>query len=301
MKYAIHPDFRHLTFSAPLYAPVLRVAAPVMRLALKMMKVPKDISARQYVIRQQSGLKLTVQVFKPAGECAPLPCLLYFHGGAFCFPAAPYHQKLMMRYAKDVHCAVIVPDYHLLPTHPFPDASQDALCAYRWLVHNAANLGVDPFKTAVGGDSAGAVLAATVCAQASHKLCYQMLLYPVTDHRMKTASMKRYPDTPLWNAGLNKKMWKMYASGASREQIKTLSPMTWRVPPDVPLTYIETAEFDCLHDEGVAYAQKLQACGTAVILNQTQGTIHGYDMALSSQVTEKNIRIRISNLRQAFE
>lgn len=112
--------------------------------------------------------------------------------------------------------------------------------------------------------------------------------------------MKRYIDTPLWNAKLNRKMWKMVASTVSDDQMASLSPITWETPLSIPPTYIETAEFDCLHDEGFAYAKKLEACGATVILYETFGTVHGYDIVRHSQVTEESIRIRIKNLIQAF-
>lgn len=300
MKYALHQDFCYLHFSPPLCAPVLLAVAPVLRLTLKKLKIPKGISVSRHVIVTPDGLSIPTEVYQPAEERGELPCLLYFHGGAFCFPAAPYHQQLAMRYAKEAHCAVIFPDYHLLPKYTFSIACQDALHVYQWIMRNTAFLGIDAAKVAVGGDSAGAVLAAKVCAQASSNLCFQMLVYPVTDHRMETVSMKRYIDTPLWNAKLNRKMWKMVASTVSDDQMASLSPITWETPLSIPPTYIETAEFDCLHDEGFAYAKKLEACGATVILYETFGTVHGYDIVRHSQVTEESIRIRIKNLIQAF-
>lgn len=78
-----------------------------------------------------------------------------------------------------------------------------------------------------------------------------MLIYPVADERMETESMKKYTDTPMWNAEHNAEMWRMYLEGKTCPEA---SPMEMELPKQLPLTYMEVAELDCLHDEGVAYA-----------------------------------------------
>lgn len=300
MKYDIHPDFSKLNFVPPLSPVALRLASPVMKAVLRAVRVPKGICAKRYSVAGYRGMNVPVEVFFPQDNDGMLPALLYLHGGAFCFRAAPYHKKLAMRYAREARCMVFFPDYHLLPGFPYPAAREDAICAFDWMFAHANSLGIDACRIAVGGDSAGAILASAICNHAAEKLCFQMLLYPALDVRMETDSMRQYTDTPLWNSVLNKKLWSMYLRGTPEEQWEAASPMHLPLPDRIPATYIETAEFDCLHDEGVAYAARLAEAGARVTLNETKGTIHGYDFALDSAVTEKSVSRRLEMLNLAF-
>ena len=119
-----------------------------------------------------------------------------------------------------------------------------------------------------------------------------MLIYPVVDSAVKTESMKKFQDTPMWNAKLNEKMWQMYSSTGE---------IVHNLKEDVsyfPSTYIETAEFDCLHDEGVLLADKIKGAGVPCILNETKGTMHGFDIRLKSQTVRQAIAQRINFLKK---
>lgn len=156
---------------------------------------------------------------------------------------------------------------------------------------------VDADRIAVGGDSAGGYLAAEVALQAQRqgvrKPCFAMLVYPVLDSRMNTASMKAFIDTPMWNARLNKKMWDYCRSPA-------LSPSEEADVSGFPPAYIETAQFDCLHDEGAIFVARLKEQGVEVEYNSTAATMHGFDIAKNSPVTKEAIKRRIAALNAAF-
>lgn len=111
-----------------------------------------------------------------------------------------------------------------------------------------------------------------------------MLIYPVTDRRMKTESMKRYTDTPIWNTKLSKMMWKAYLNGGSVVDVKCASPIEAERLSFFPRTYMEVAEFDCLHDEGVEFVNRLQQEGVVVELYEEKGTCHGFETALKSSI-----------------
>ena len=229
---------------------------------------------------------------------SPLPCLVYFHGGGFAFGAAPYHYQNARAYAEGAGCAVFVVDYRRAPKHPYPLPQADCIAAYRAVAENAAAWGVDPARIAVGGDSAGGCLAAeTVRAAAECGLRprFLLLVYPVLDARMQTRSMQEYTDTPMWNARLNAKMWQYYLQGRVYR-----SPAEWEDLSFFPPTYIEAARFDCLHDEAAAFAQRLRAQGVAVEYLDTEGTMHGYDIARRSPLTHEALRRRVGALRAAF-
>ena len=119
-----------------------------------------------------------------------------------------------------------------------------------------------------------------------------MLVYPVVDSNAKTESMKKFQDTPMWNAKLNEKMWQMYSKTG-----KVFHPLKANFT-DFPNTYIETAEFDCLHDEGVMLARKIKRAGVPCILNETKGTMHGYDICLNSPTAIQAISQRIKFLKE---
>ncbi|MBS6762202.1 MAG: alpha/beta hydrolase fold domain-containing protein [Clostridium sp.] len=153
----------------------------------------------------------------------------------------------------------------------------------------------------MAGDSAGAAIAAcliNICEKEQLvPPCGQMLIYPVTDATLSSESMKVYVDTPLWNAVNNQKMWKYYLKGKNEQERIKASPLDNELPGKVPKTYIETAEYDCLHDEGIAYANKLKLMGTSVILNETHGTFHGYDSCLNAKISRTNVKKRIDFIK----
>jgi acetyl esterase/lipase len=231
---------------------------------------------------------------------------VYFHGGGFALKAAPYHKRLMQAYALGAFCKVVFADYRLTPKHTFPAAFEDCCAAFEWVYANSEKLGIDRDRISIGGDSAGGALAASVCMMLrdrSHpvKIRLQLLVYPVTDAQQNTDSMKRYTDTPLWNSRLNEKMWRMYLNGGEAKRLEFASPAEAKSFNDLPPAYIETAEFDCLHDEGVAFAESLRNGGVEVELFQTEGTVHGYDVVLDSDVTRASIKRRIDALKRSFQ
>ncbi len=302
-KYAIHPDF-YTRVKLPFSAWSLRVAKGVQRLRLKMTPILEGVQSKRYIVKGYKGLDVPVEVFEPEVIEEKLPCLFYIHGGAFGFMASPHHKKLACIYAKEAKCRVIFPDYHLLPKYKYPVAYEDVLAVYRWMCESVKVLEIDEKRIAIGGDSAGGTLAINLCNSiGGNQLiqpCFQMLIYPVTDATLSTESMRKYTDTPMWHAVNNQKMWQMYLKNASQEEQRMASPMQNILPTKIPDTYMETAEFDCLHDEGCNYAEKLKEAGAEVVLYETKGTIHGYDFFLESVITKASIEKRVNALQKAF-
>lgn len=130
--------------------------------------------------------------------------------------------------------------------------------------------------------------------------CIQMLVYPLTDVTMQTDSMKQFSDIPLWNAKNNKRMWTYYCRNLKNKDIYAASPIHNHLPQIIPDTYIETTEYDCLRDEGILYGKRLQEAGANVEINETKGTIHGYDSALKTKIAVRNIKKRILFLKKGF-
>lgn len=198
-------------------------------------------------------------------------------------------------------CRVYFPDYHLTPKYPYPAAYEDVLALYKYIMEHSEEFGIDQEKIGVAGDSAGASIAALICNHYEHEKlkrpCIQMLVYPLTDVSMQTDSMKKFSDTPLWNSKNNRRMWSYYCKNLKAEEIYSASPMHSSLPQTIPDTYIETAEYDCLHDEGVQYGERLREAGAKV---EIKGTIHGYDSAINKKITICNIEKRILFLKKGF-
>ena len=267
-------------------------------------KTAPEVSKRTLTIQGFNSLDFHTDIFEPPDKHEKLPALIFIHGGAFSYRAAPYHIKLAAIYAEKAGCRVFFPDYHLLPDHPWPAAWHDCLALYRYISENAESLGVDTEKIGVTGDSAGAFLAATVCNQYAKesllKPRLQMLVYPLTDFDPGRNSMRENAEAPIWNLKSHKRMMKYYFRDLQPSEVKDLMPMQQDLPESIPDTYIETAEYDILHDEGIQYGKKLEAAGAPVEINETSGTFHGYDMAVNSKIAGTNIEKRITFLKKSF-
>lgn len=302
-KYAISKEFskyEHMKY--PLIRPLFAVFNPIAKKARP--KSDATIKIKQQIIKGYKQKEIELLIFEPKGLKDNVPCLVYFHAGAFLIQAAPYHYALAKEYAKRAKCKVVFVDYRLTTKYSFPVPIEDCFSAYKWVVEEAATLHIDRKKIAVGGDSAGGNLAAAVTLMVRDRLnirpCFQMLIYPVIDRRMQTESMKKYTDTPMWNSKLSKKMWAMYLPNSSIEQIAYASPIEAASLSNLPNAYIETAEFDSLHDEGINYAKALQKAGNRVDLYETKGTMHGFDIVWNSNIVRECVTRRIEALQAAF-
>ena len=127
------------------------------------------------------------------------PCLVYYHGGGFVIPGAPYHYNNCRKYALGARCRVLYVDYPLAPKNKYPKPVYACYEAYKWIIDNADRFSIDKTKVALGGDSAGGNLASVVCMMASDKNfvkpCALMLMYPATGSEKETKSMKKFTDT----------------------------------------------------------------------------------------------------------
>lgn len=300
----IDPELKRIAKRIPYNKLMIKTANIYQMLAFAFARNPKGIKCKRIVINKNGGMPLKIKIYESAAATDKLPCLLYIHGGAFSYKASAYHKKLACIYALEANCRVVFPDYHLLPGYPYPTAYHEVLSVYRWLSEHADSLRIDKELIGIAGDSSGGLIAAAVCngyeKEALTIPCAQMLIYPVTDGSMSTKSMKMYSDTPLWNSQNNKKMWELYLKNVTEENSMNASPMQTVLPHRIPDTYIETAEFDCLHDEGVVYAERLTEAGAKVELNETKGTIHGYDFAIKTKIAQNNIGQRIIFLKRCF-
>lgn len=302
--YNIDPELKALSgFDSPMAPWIPRVAEPLFDLLPKCID-HKHTVFRRHAVPRADGSTLPLLEFAPrsADEPAtPLPCLLYLHGGGFMYNAIPTQYKLVQEYALGAGCRVLCPDYRLAPMHPFPAGVQDCTAALAWITANATKLRIDATRIIMAGDSAGGSLVLnTYCAakvQGAAPLPKAVfLIYPVVDHRARTASMREFTDTPIWNARKNAHMWEYYLQGAAYtsplEHAADFSTLT--------CAFVEVEQFDCLHDEGVELARALETVGVATTLRDNVGTYHGFEFHHHAAVTQASVAARIAFLRDAF-
>lgn len=291
-------------FRPPISEGFLKLAVPHMK-PPKYIYRDKELDVVRHKIESYDGESIESFLISPKALSGNAPCLIYIHGGGFVLAAAGYHYKNAMRYAREVGCRVLFVNYRLAPKHPHPIFFEDCYSAMCWAYENAEKLGIDTSRIGIGGDSAGATLSVGVCMMARDrkhpvKFLFQMLPYPLLDARGSSDSAKRFIDTPMWNSKLSERIAPMTRADRSRPEYVYYSPVEADSFVGLPPAYIETAEYDCLHDDGILYADKLRSEGIDVLLNETRGTMHGFDIMQRAKVTKSALASRIEFMRSKF-
>jgi acetyl esterase len=223
-----------------------------------------------------------LRVYSPLGSIAPLlPGLIFFHGGGFVLGDLETHDGLCRVLCNESGCRVVSVDYRLAPEHPFPAAVEDCVAATEWVAANAAELGIDAARLAVGGDSAGGNLAAVSAIIARQrggpKLGFQLLIYPVAQlGGADTASMRENAKGYFLEKASMEWFTKLYCPDVTHRSDPRLSPLLAPDLSGLPPAYVVTAGFDPLRDEGKAYADKLDAAGVPVTYVNYPGMVHGF-------------------------
>ncbi|HEX6312904.1 MAG TPA: alpha/beta hydrolase [Acidimicrobiia bacterium] len=225
------------------------------------------------------GGEIPVRIYRPAPE-TPLPALVWFHGGGWTIGSVETHDLSCRALANAVGCVVVSVDDRLAPEHKFPCAVDDAFAATRWVAGHAADLGVDPARIAVGGDSAGGNLAAVVSLLARDAggphLAFQLLVYPVTDYEFESASMVENATGYFLELESMRWFYRQYLNEESDGDDWRFSPIRAADLSGVPPAFVLTAEFDPLRDQGEAYARELEAAAVPVELRRYDGVFHGF-------------------------
>ncbi len=258
-------------------------------------KPRKGIKIKKYIIKGYQNQKIKIYVLKNQKIKSNQKALLYIHGGGFQIEGTPVHMNMLSNIIYDSgHTAVYV-KYRLAPKYPFPIGLEDCYKAYLWMIDYKEFLGINPNYISVAGDSAGGNLAVGVALLArdrlNNMLDKMLLFYPVIDHRQITPSIEAYDDTPMWNSILNKSMWETYLKNGDFGMLNYTSLLLGDLK-GLPKTYIETAEYDCLRDEGIWFAEKLKSLNIEVVERHTKKTVHGYDAVFFSDFMKKRTKDR---------
>jgi acetyl esterase len=209
-----------------------------------------------------------------------LPVLVYYHGGGFVIGDLDTHDVLCRALCNGAGCAVVAVDYRLAPEHRFPAAVNDVLAATRWVRQNAASLGVDAARLAIGGDSAGGNLAAVAAIAARDAgdlpIAFQLLIYPATDQRRVHASHGTNGKGYLLEDVTITYFHDHYLPDPQQDLDWRASPLLCGSLAGLPPALVLTAGFDPLRDEGLAYADALSAAGNACTYVCFERQIHGF-------------------------
>ncbi len=243
--------------------------------------------------------RIPARFYEPhrAGSTAPLGLLVYFHGGGWVLGDLDTHDALCRLLCDQAGVAVLNVGYRLAPEHPFPAAVDDALTAFRWAHANAARLGVDPTRIAVGGDSAGGNLA-TVVAQhtVSSQRCtgghdpapaYQLLFAPVTDLAARSRSYTLFGSGFFLTAAQMDWYAAHYLTNPDQALDPRVSPLRAEDLTGLPPAYVAVGGFDLLRDEVVAYATRLREAGVRVELRVHPGLVHPFVNAIGVGTTSR--------------
>jgi len=227
------------------------------------------------------GGEIKVRAYVPQNApAAQSPALVFYHGGGWTTGSADTHDRLCRAFAGLAGCKVLSVDYRLAPENKFPAAVEDAVAAYRWAVDRADELGIDPARIAVGGDSAGGNLSAVACHLlrdgSGPRPCFQLLIYPLTDARPDKQAVERNGDGFFLTPSLLDWYLDHYLGSPEERVDPRVSPLLASDLSGLPPALVVTAGFDPLHDQGVAYTEALVRAGVAVEHRDYSGMIHGF-------------------------
>ena len=295
--------FNHLTF--PINRTFIALAQRGMRTPGFLFRDP-EVSVERRMIPGYEGGEFEILILTPMGLETPAPCFVDIHGGGFVFDAATNHYRYALEYAKGAGCVVVFVKYRLAPKFPYPVPQEDSYAALTWVFEHAEELGIDSARIGIGGDSAGGTLAVTSCLLARERghavqPLFQLLIYPFLDDRNQSESYKRFTDTPMWSSGNSRKVGPLINPHPEEVPLILRSPIEADSFAKMPPAYIEVAQFDALHDDGVLYAELLRAEDIEVELHETVGTMHGFDSKVSAPTSKAMVAKRIAYMKRQFE
>lgn len=256
---------------------------------------PADVARTDLTVRAIRGPAgapdIEVLFYRPRGAAGALPCILHIHGGGYVAGAAQGNEAVHRPLCADLSCGLLSVNYRLAPETPFPGAIEDCYAALAWLIAPAGDLGVDPGRIGVMGESAGGGLAAALALlvrdRGEHSLIFQHLIYPMLDDRTCVAPDPHpYAGEFIWTPHNNHFGWSCllgvepgsegvspYAAAARAESLAGLPP-----------AFIATGSLDLFLEENLDYARRLTRAGVPTELHVYPGGVHAFTFAVDSGI-----------------
>ena len=267
---------------------------------------PPDVAEVRDLSAPGPAGPVPLRLYRPAGVAKPSPVLVYYHGGGWVIGDLDTHDVVCRALAVQANCAVVAVDYRMGPEHRFPAAVDDCLAATLWLHQHAGELGLDPHRFALGGDSAGGNLAAVMAlalrddaSALQPKL--QLLIYPATDMRLLSPSHTHNGQGYMLTRDSITYFRGHYIADEAEHHDWRASPLLHPNLADLPPALVLTAGFDPLRDEGLQYADALSAAGVPTQYLCFERQIHGF-ITMGRVLAEADTAIAVcaTALRRAF-
>jgi len=305
----LHPQVRTIMDQMTAAGPPLHHLSPAeARKAVLAMRATQGELERVAKVEDRSfrgpAGELPLRIYTPDGR-GPFPVLIYFHGGGWVVGSIEIVDASCRSLANLAGCMVVSAGYRLAPEHKFPAAADDCYAATRWVALHAASFSGDPARLAVGGESAGANLAAVAALMAQERgapsLVHQLLAYPVLNYAFDTPSYRENGDGYFLTKDMMVWFWRQYLRDETDGENPSASPLRSQYLRGVAPATILAAEFDPLRDEAEAYAARLREAGVPVTYTCYKGLIHGFfGMAKVVEPAKKALEDAAAALRAAF-
>ena len=222
---------------------------------------------------------LPIRIYRPSEE-NNLPALVFFHGGGWVLNFLDIYEPALRKIAKNGNFVIIAVEYQKAPEHPYPAPLDDCYATLKWVIENAAELGINLAAIGVGGDSAGGNLASSVALKACNEqlisLAFQLLIYPCNDNQMNYPSATNYSQGYGLTTQAMKWFWNQYLSKVEDQKDPYAVPAKANSLRGVAPAILIAAEFDPLTDDAKNYYQKLIKDSVPAIYKEYAGQIHGF-------------------------
>lgn len=242
-----------------------------------------EVTALKIDVPVGEGRKLKLLIVKPAGLTGEVGIIYYIHGGGWVMGDDVTHRRIIAELAADIPAGVVFPIYTQAPDGQFPNITEDLFKGLQYITEHGGEYGLDSNHLAVAGDSVGGNMATVMALMAKEnggrpKICFQLLLYPVTSATFDSESYESFKDGPWLTQKAMKWFWDMYLPDVEKRKLKEASPLMATVEElkNLPPALVITGENDVLRDEGEEYARKLDEAGCPVIAVRFNGVIHDF-------------------------
>ncbi|AZM62404.1 MULTISPECIES: alpha/beta hydrolase [unclassified Streptomyces] len=242
------------------------------------------VATHEIQVPRAEGPDVPILLLRPRNPTGPLPVLLWFHGGGQVLGFAAQDAPWLKPLSAALGCAIALVDYRLAPETPAPGAAEDGYTAYRWISDNAADLGLDPARVGLAGQSGGGGIAATsallIRDRGAETPLFQLLMYPMLDDRNTTESSREITDIGIWDRSTNILAWRTVLGDRTGTEDVTPYHAASRATDlaGLPPTFIGVGELDVFRDENLDYAARLRAHGVPVELHLYPGAYHAFDL-----------------------